>query len=488
MTFSLNRVVLSCIAEMDLFAVLALADTSSSLRQFIHDQVLTSSLLSRYLRENQYVLHHDAQYFRLIPSQQVAYLARAFKTLRSRNSETAKRVYDESVGGFGPLLCLIPFDTLRQSPLPDDLSIPDHDWNGRPQNQKYTIENAYWNYFHRLMKSWIHSPRYLYDAGETSLGFYDFHQKYAHKYLREDFLSCKRYIDDYNTCYRLLNPNGVCHTAKLRLSLLEFVANIRNSSCFSGLSLLLRKRCIQATADYWYLSPFRLDEQVTSAEEFQSLFESRGWLEMWDESELGWWYALGLWQYGPDSVETFIKRTFKDKRNSVIWMFLGAHQWFREKKPRKEEPDHIRRGLCCSWVMYDGRERDYITELVASVSKADRIWIMRQIIRRAPEYGVCRDLGANVFNYFVLHDLKEVDAMMCILLEEIIGSPLQYLFEYAISIAIAEYQNMEGVSPLVLDEARKFGAKLLRKSLDLYTLVGNVEIESLERGLFECSM
>jgi hypothetical protein len=98
------------------------------------------------------------------------------------------------------------------------------------------------------------------------------------------------------------------------------------------------------------------------------------------------------------------------------------------------------------------------------------------------------EILANVFNYFVLHDLKEVDAMMCILLEEIIGSPLQYLFEYTISIAIAEYQNTEGVSPLVLDEARKFGPKLLQKNLDLYTLIGNVEIESLERGLSECSM
>jgi hypothetical protein len=58
---------------------------------------------------------------------------------------------------------------------------------------------------------------------------------------------------------------------------------------------------------------------------------------------------------------------------------------------------------------------------------------------------------------------------MCILLEEIVGSPLQYLFEYAISTAIAEHQNTEGVFPLVLDEARKFGPKLLRKDLDLYT-------------------
>ena len=100
---------------------------------------------------------------------------------------------------------------------------------------------------------------------------------------------------------------------------------------------------------------------------------------------------------------------------------------------------------------------------------------MRQIIRKAPEYGVCRNLGGNVFNYFVLHDLNKIDAMMCILLEEIIGSPLQYLFEYVINIAIAEYQNMEPASPLVLNEARKFGPKLLRKNLDLYTILRNVE-------------
>jgi hypothetical protein len=61
---------------------------------------------------------------------------------------------------------------------------------------------------------------------------------------------------------------------------------------------------------------------------------------------------------------------------------------------------------------------------------------------------------------------------MYILLEEIIVLPLQYLFEYAISIAIAEYRNTEGVSPLVLDEAQKFRRKLLRKDLDLNTLLG----------------
>jgi hypothetical protein len=120
----------------------------------------------------------------------------------------------------------------------------------------------------------------------------------------------------------------------------------------------------------------------------------------------------------------------------------------------------------------DHGDEVYLVRLVASLSKQDRIWTVRQIIRKAAVHGVCRNLAANVFNYFVLRDLKEADAIMYILLEEVIGSPLQYLFEYAISIAIAEYRNTEGVSPLVLDEAQKFRPKLLRKDLDLYTLLG----------------
>jgi len=194
---------------------------------------------------------------------------------------------------------------------------------------------------------------------------------------------------------------------------------------------------------------------------------------MWDKSELGSWYSLGLRQYGPDCVESFIDQTFKGKSQALVRLFLGAHRWFKPKLAcRWDETEYRHLDNCCSPVDYDGCERDYLVKLVAGLSKQDRIWTVRQIIRKAPANGVCRNLAANVFNYFVLHDLKEADAMMCILLEEIIGSPLQYLFEYAISIAIAEYRNTEGVSPLVLDEARKFRPKLLRKDLDLYTLLG----------------
>jgi len=268
---------------------------------------------------------------------------------------------------------------------------------------------------------------------------------------------------------------------------LEFVAKINNVSSSTAPSFLLRKRCIQAVANYWYLSPYDLKKRTTTEAEFKTLLKSKGFLAMWDKWELGWWYSIGLWQYGPACVNSFIRQSFQSTRSCLLWLFLGAHHWFREKKLRRPELCHLRQGACCPSGKYDGCEQEYLIDLVASLTK-DRIWTTRQIIRGAPEYGVCRDLGANVFNYFVLHDLEEVNAMMCILLEEIIGSPLQYLFEYAISIAMAEYQNTEGNSTLVLNEARKYQSKLLRKELDLYTLLGNVENKSLKEGIPKCSL
>lgn len=155
MTFALNRVVLSYLAETDLFAVLALADTSSTLHQFIHDQVVTTSLLRRFLQEHQYVLHHDANYFRLLPRQHVVWLYRAFEKLRQRDAETAKHLEEDTFDILYPLLGLIPFEAFKSTTaaLPADLSIPEHDWKGRPVKGSYTLEDARTDYSVRLCMS-----------------------------------------------------------------------------------------------------------------------------------------------------------------------------------------------------------------------------------------------------------------------------------------------------------------------------------------------
>lgn len=93
MPFPLNRVILGYLANIDIFTVLAFSRYIHRPRQFIYGEVLTTGLLSRFLRKNQYVLHHDADFFRLVPRQHVARLCRAVETLRKRDAETSKRVF-----------------------------------------------------------------------------------------------------------------------------------------------------------------------------------------------------------------------------------------------------------------------------------------------------------------------------------------------------------------------------------------------------------
>lgn len=468
MPFPLNHVILSVLADNDLLVLLALVDVSKSLHHFILDHVLTSSLFCRFLRENQYVLHHDAKFGEVIPTKHVAWLSRAFETLRKRNG---KHFYDETYDFLGPLLSRLPFEAFRNIPhLPENFYIPNLDRKGR-EISIYTLEDITWDYRTRLAWSWMHRPRYVLDAGDAVQAFYDFHGKFSHQYLREDFLFCKRYLDDFIACYNLINPlSEQLDIRKKPMALLDEVVKIRKGLKFTDLSLLMRKRCIQGVVED-LVSVYCLERRIIPEETFKALFELPGWLELWNESELGWWYFLALWQYGPACVDSYIEQTFKSKRCSLVWLFLGSHKSLDLKTSREDVIEHeISYDHCCPVVTYVGFEREYLTNFVASTPRHDRIWAMEQIIRRAPEFGVCRNLGVNIFDYFVLHDLNYDDAMMCILLEEIIASPLQYFFEYAISRALTDYQQTEGAS-LRLSKARRYSARLLRKDLSLSTLL-----------------
>jgi hypothetical protein len=465
MPFPLNRVVLSVLADNDLFALLSLMDVSNSLHLFILDQVLTSSLLCRFMRENQYVLHHDVKRGELIPVQHVAWLSRAFEALRKRHGN---HFYDDTYDFLGPLLSRVPFEAFKTIPrLSEDFSLQYCDLKGRPVGI-WTLEDITRDYRYRLESSWIHQSRCLLDAGQTVSAFYDFHKNYSHQYLRQDFLFCARYLSDFNACYKLIDP--ISEMSENPMAMLDGVIKIMKGFEDVDISLLMRKRCIQGVMEY-YLQPYRLERRKISEDTFKALFELPGWMEMWNESELGWWYSLALWQYGPAYVDTYIGQTFKNKRYSLVWLFLGSHKWLHLESTREEVIDHeISYDSCCPTVTYVGFEREYLINLVASTPRHDRIWAMEQIIRRAPEFGVCRNLGFNIFEYFVLHNLNDVDDMMCILLEEVIASPLQHCFEYAISRALTDYQ-LAGGAPLRLSKARKYGARLLRKDLSLSTLL-----------------
>jgi len=99
--------------------------------------------------------------------------------------------------------------------------------------------------------------------------------------------------------------------------------------------------------------------------------------------------------------------------------------------------------------------------------------------------GQIENTGANVFNYFVLHDLKDADYIICILLKEITASPLQYLFEYAISLAIEDNRNRESSPEVLFIKAREYKPKLLRKDLELNMVLGRSLLEAIATGCEE---
>ena len=253
--------------------------------------------------------------------------------------------------------------------------------------------------------------------------------------------------------------------------ILDGVKKIPETCAKQGLSSLLEKACVKG-ALHLYLRPSRFAQLQVSSHTFLALFELPGWMEMWSPVEFGSWYAIGLSLYGIKDVETLIHRSFKNIHEGLVRLFLGAHNWFHETEKRKEEDDdEVNSRHCCEWMTI-GFESEWVSERMALFSRDDRIWILQPVIRRAPEFQSCKDLGANLFNYFVVRDFAEADVMLSILIDEISYSRLQYLFEYAISIAIDEYRRQNKPRP-EFEAARGLSHKLMRKEMNLYALLND---------------
>lgn len=467
MAFPINTVVLATLADIDFLAALALAEASSHLQHLILDHVITITHLCRFLRKQQYVLFHD-DYHLLFSDQEVVRLLRAFERLRLRHDDF---LYEKVVEFLGPLISRIPLHVFENPvSLPPDFAIPHPpDRKGRPRGY-YRLDSIRCDYDYTFQRSWIHRPAYVQNGGQRSQTFYRFHEESPNRYLREEFLFCKRYVSDFNTCHHVVDIMPILTVGNDNHTItLDGIANIRKASNEQGLRPMFEKRCLQASLEVILGVKF-IDQQAISASSFVAILEQPGWMEMWTPSELGWWFAIGLSQYGSKPIEKYIDQCFVNKRAALMWLLLGAHYWFHESADRIEDEAASNWSICCPQVP-DGLEIEYISGLVDATSPKDRIWVLQQIVRRAPEFGMCRDLGANLFNYFVVRDLRETDLMLSILLEEIIDTRLQFLFEYAVSIAIEDYRRRDAVLPMNLELSRKYADKLLRKDLSLFALL-----------------
>lgn len=253
-----------------------------------------------------------------------------------------------------------------------------------------------------------------------------------------------------------------------KVDLVEIFSNLHQEFRAKNLCALLKKRCVQAVLHKIFWTSYDGTDKLPS-ETFLAVFELSQWKILWSTAELGYWCAIGLSQYGYKEVGTLIDSSFKNKFDTLIWLFLGAHHWYlgAETRPLDLEVDDD----SCSSSISENRQEKYIKELIGSISLSDRVWILQQIVRRAPEFGACRYLATNLFNYFVLHDLAHVDFMLCTILDEIVCSRLQYIFEYAIGVAIVDYYGSDRVECLEFNRAREYAPKLLRHDQYLYRLL-----------------
>src|SRR5277367_5666318 len=86
MTCPLNREVFEAPAEVDFLAALAFTDTSATFYYLTLEHVITTSRLGRFLRENQYALHHDRNHINFT-KKELVWVRRALLALQKRENE-----------------------------------------------------------------------------------------------------------------------------------------------------------------------------------------------------------------------------------------------------------------------------------------------------------------------------------------------------------------------------------------------------------------
>jgi hypothetical protein len=458
-SFLLNRVILNTLAEIDFLSLLTLTTTSWMFHDYIYENVVTKSIFCRFMRKNQYTLYHDTFRTPIFSHDETLLLIRAFEVLQHRHGESF--YYDDIRTLVGLLLAHVPLKAFQKSGFPSD-------WSLQIKNDELTMEHVDNFYYNRFKTSWMHRfPRFV---GITSIldVLHPYHETISRRYLRQDFLFCKYYIDDIITCAKIGNPWP--SKSRSGKNIPAIIQSIREESRENNLPIGLEKHCLQGYLIKNFTDkPMSDDQSRENADIFEKLFAKQEWLDLWENPELGFWCALGMTQWGPESVESLIKTVFCNRRECLLWLFLGAHGWYDDYVLYRDDPETEAETYCCSPMA--GRERQFIRDELGSLSRGDRIWLVRRILELAPEYGVCRHLGGNIFNYFVCNNREESDIMLAELLEGFVGSRLQYIFEFAISVAIGSYRNRGGECDFIFELSRKYACRLLRKDLELYEIL-----------------
>jgi hypothetical protein len=453
--------------RQDIFPVLALAyRTCHRLDRIICEEMITPSVLASFLRQHQYALLHD-NYHRHFTPQEMTLLWFVFGRLQSQYP--APVLFDTLAEFLGPLISRTPADMFCKSPplSPDfELEIPR---DGRRKAYSVIADDVLFHYRSVLGTPWMYT-RWFLEAHSDSEVLDIVNQIEPHPVLKPDFLLSKKYIDLCTTAHSLNNraltpfkpflksPEGVIQHVQELMSV---------DACPPSptITLLIRKWCIAS-----YLDP-GISDGIISWEAYRSLVQSRGWTGLWTLSEHGTWLALGLRQFGEEKdLKEMVARTFPLRRERLLWLFLGAHGWFHTKERRqyvKYTDDETK--VCCDFFHSrgGGLQDQFVRKELEGLENEDKVWIGVEAVRRAPEFGVCRDLGATLFTYLVKEG--EDDHVFAAIVEEICGSRMQVLFEHSLGLAIGNCE--EGKLPRTTTKTRQLKDKLKVLDGELFQLL-----------------
>src|SRR5277367_4171401 len=313
MTCPLNREVFEAPAEVDFLAALAFTDTSATFYYLTLEHVITTSRLGRFLRENQYALHHDRNHINFT-KKELVWVRRALLALQKRENEGP--LHQKLEAYLGPLFSRLPF-RLFICPGAKDKSSMDYYWKKRFSALRFDHKRC-------LRNSWLTDYEALTMELRSGKNFRACHKDWPYMLLKgKDSMLCAKYVKDFSDCYyflrdlrKIMRNRGL--SATIEALNCQVGSRFQNTPTLSRLHL---KRCMQALM-------LRREEPRMAEHLFKELFEKAIWIRIWTPAERGCWFAYAL-EYSErlNWLPAIIGKSFENCKEALIWLFLGAHKW-----------------------------------------------------------------------------------------------------------------------------------------------------------------